>query len=89
MVYVFFISRMIENTASMGWRGPILASTSAVVLANASVAFGAFLHVPYAGRIYYRFYRQSPPEAFDHNLAHYGRRPLGFCKPEAVSTLSL
>ncbi len=80
VVYLFFGSRVIEKAASTSWRRRILAATAAVVLANGSVAFGAVLRVPYAGAVYWRFYRQAPPETFDRNLARYGRRPLGICK---------
>jgi hypothetical protein len=53
----------------------------ALVLAmNLSVAFGPIARVPWAGKVYQRFYLHSFLETMDINLARHGRRPLGFCK---------
>jgi hypothetical protein len=50
--------------------------------ANLSVAFGPIARVPWAGRVYQRFYVHSYLETMDINLDRYGRRPLGFCRPQ-------
>jgi hypothetical protein len=50
--------------------------------ANLSVAFGPIARVPWAGRVYQRFYMHAFVETMDINLARHGRRPLGFCRPQ-------
>ena len=50
--------------------------------ANLSVAFGPIARVPWAGRVYQRFYMHAYIETMDLNLARHGRRPLGFCRPQ-------
>jgi hypothetical protein len=50
------------------------------LVANLSVAFGPIARVPWAGRVYQRFYVHAYLETMDINLEKYGRRPLGFCR---------
>ena len=81
VVMLVFSARVVEATSGR-WLGAAVALCALAVLGNASVAFGPALRVPYAGDVYIGFYRHSPPEALQRNLDHYGRRPLGFCRPQ-------
>jgi hypothetical protein len=80
VAYVSFAARAFASTELGRSRRTTAAALCAAILIDASVAFGAILHIPYAGTLHYRFYRHSPAGTFDRNLARYGRRPLGFCK---------
>jgi hypothetical protein len=57
----------------------LLASVGAVVLVNASIALGPITLNPLAGWAYNAFYHHADQPQLLHNLALFGRRPLGFC----------
>lgn len=70
-----------------------LKSTCAVLFLTTVVLQGLFsagpvLNNPFAGEMYYRFYKHHPterligqPESLARNLEAHGRRPIGFCRP--------
>ena len=49
------------------------------IAANLTITFGPVARVPWAGRVYQRFYFHAFLDSMDTNLALHGRRPLGFC----------
>lgn len=79
VVFVAFAARAFAAAPAPPARRLVAALVACTSLLDASVAFGPALHVPWTGQVDYWFYRHSSPEALEHNLQRYGRRPLGFC----------
>jgi hypothetical protein len=78
---IFYCARVIGalDTPDRAKAAIVKGALVLALAANASVAFGPIARVPWAGRVYQRFYVHSFLETMDINLARYGRRPLGFC----------
>ena len=85
---IVYCARVIggENTTRDRAKALFINTLFALTLAaNLSVAFGPIARLPWAGRIYQRFYMHSFLDTMDTNLERHGRRPLGFCRPEVRS----
>ena len=85
VLLLFSVRKLQAVAAQPGWvQTACLVLFLTTVILQATVAAGPVLRTPYAGELYYRFYKREPPESFAKNLAHYGRRPLGFCASSSV-----
>jgi len=84
---VFFAARWWQNLPPITWIEKILIGCllAAVVFGNVLVEFGPILDNPLkvSEAAFYRFYDHSDfHDVYEHNLAFFGRRPLGFIKPQ-------
>jgi hypothetical protein len=61
------------------WRLGVLAFIPLCTLVDASIALGPVTLNPLAEWAYHRFYMNARAPQMRHNLALFGRRPLGFC----------
>jgi len=80
VVFLFFAARMAQAAQQGSPRLRVATLCALTVAANATVAFGPVLRVPYTGHVYIWFYQHTSPDWLERNLRRYGRRPLGFCR---------
>lgn len=64
-------------------RAGVWGAIAAILLCNALIVFGPILNNPIglSETAFYRFYDHANHRNYEFNLAHYGRRPLGFPRP--------
>jgi hypothetical protein len=89
VVFLFFAARMAQAAQQPDpQRSRVAAMLCALtVAANATIAFGPALRVPYAAHVYIWFYQHTSADWLERNLRRYGRRPLGFCRQSSRTSL--